>query len=271
MMTTKNSFLLYFLVMTFLLTFVFVMMARRSIAESKATRWKIINQRLVFKKEKGYSYAKTYQRLRQCGMSERYKDPVYYFTTKSILGLIFGGVLYVVNPLLSVVGFALGFLAFDWYVTARNKGDNEKITADIETIYNILSIQLQNGVYVGDAFVNIKEILTNKRVKDALEEFTRHYKMGDLTLKENLADFEDKFQNEEISALCMIINQADDSGRSKNIMTDLVKQIEAMEEIRMSHQKEKINNILTIAMMVLFSDFMAFLFYLFMTNISSVF
>jgi len=267
-MSIKVALLIYIVITVFILSFIILAGYQQRIKESTDKKIRLINDRFMINK-KGFSYSDKWEKLKSYGLNEDYSKPVYYFATKTILGIVVVlmslmltyNLHAVAKILFGIVGFVIGWNLFDLYASQKNKSDNDKMSDDIETMYNVLSTQMKSGVYVSEALSETTDLVVNSRLKKALEEFKHHYKLNDLTLRENVRDFESKFCNDDISTLCMIINQNEDNGHSKDILHDLLNQIHSIEELRYEKQKAKTDNVLTLFMMIMFADFMIFIIY----------
>lgn len=219
-----------------------------------------------------FNYKEKVNNLQNFGVLEtnpRLAEPHYYLGVHFAL-LIVGAVLgYMVMPPLAILGGIIGWFSLDLYYRYKNMGDNEKMSEDVLMIFNVLSSQIKGGIYSGTALAECKDLITNKRLKRALTEFDRHLKVGDMTLIESLTELEEKFDNSDISALCLILKQNEESGRSAEVLNDLRKQIIDSEDLNFQKKKERMDRTMTIVMLLLFLDFMSYTLYIFVTSIFS--
>ena len=265
----RQAFLVYIVFLVFALTYLVLYSYRKSIKEKSDARIRLINDKLVIKRKR-FDYNEKYAELKSWGFDERFEKPLYYFSIKILIGCIGAIALALIHPILCILGFVIGFFFFNWYARQKNKSDNVKMNADVEMIYNVLSTQLRSGVYIGTAMSELRELIANARLKKAFDEFDKHFKINDMTLKENIIDLESKFDNDDISALCMIIKQNEDNGHTQEILQDMLKQIHDMEEIRYEKIKARTDNVLTVFMMLLFADFMVYIIYVFVKEAMSM-
>ncbi len=184
---------------------------------------------------------------------------IWFFLTPRIDYTILGG----------FVGFILGYKVFDVYLKSKNDKANEQITKDVLVISNILIGQISGGQYTGTALGECADVVRNKRFKKAIEEFSREMETNEKTIVEATKSLEYKFNNIDIDNLCMVIVQNEESGRSKSILEDLSKQILVSEKSVHDRQKEKLNRMMTYAVMILFGDLVGYVVWLFATTITS--
>ena len=265
-MEFKQILLYYIVFFAFVLTFCVLYIYKERLGENTQANVRLIDERIVL--DKRFNYKDKYKELKSYGYDEKYKSPLHYLVVKCLFGLVGTFALYIVYPILGIVGFIAGFILFDFFAKKKNDSDNEKMSADIEMIYNVVSTQLKSGIYAGDALSGATDLITSERLKKAFREFSRHHRINDLTLKENLELLESKFCNDDISTLCMIINQAQDNGRAKDILHDLLEQIHGMDEMKYERAKAKTDIVMTLFMMILFSVNIAFVLYAFMSTVS---
>ena len=218
---------------------------------------------------KGFDWIKTKERMMGQGMAfynPKFLVPHYWIFMHMACAAIGCFALYVVSPNLTIAGLLAVFLP-EAYFTHRDKADNEQMMRDVMTISSALVIQMRGGEYLGAALAECREIVSNKRLKHALREFNTHLKVGDLSMMENIEDFESKFTGNEIRALCIILKQAIETGLVVECAQDLSNQCSATKEALFEARKAKLDRLVTIAMLVVFADGIAFVMWRFLENL----
>ena len=85
-----------------------------------------------------------------------------------------------------------------------NRQDNHKMMPDLQLIYQALEVQTCAGVYVTDALTECCQSVRTQRLQQALMELS-----GDLVIQSDLvtalSDFQQKFDNRQIDALCITL------------------------------------------------------------------
>lgn len=135
--------------------------------------------------------------------------------------------------LLTVVGFFLPELLLN----VSDYFDNEAILPDMKKIYDTLRIQTKAGVFLDDALSECYLAAKNRRLKSALLELTTEISIKK-NIEEALDHFNGKFRNEQIRTFCMVINQAQDSGKSSQLLKDLSDQMKDLQHaINLKHRE----------------------------------
>lgn len=109
-----------------------------------------------------------------------------------------------------------------------NRQDNRKMMPDLQLIYQALEVQTCAGVYVTDALTECCQSVRTQRLQQALMELS-----GDLVIQSDLvtalSDFQQKFDNRQIDALCITLIQAGESGQAVDLLKDMGEQLKDME------------------------------------------
>ena len=192
-------------------------------------------------------YQQMQSRLNRYGAGFHYGrriGPVNYFLIRLVLlmtGIVVIGKLSVELGIVS--GLALFFLP-DVLLMYMNKKDNEKMLPEIKLIYHTMEIQIKAGVYVMDALVECYGGVSHNRLKAALLDLA-----GDVAVHadvyEALEDFQAKFDNAHINALCVTIYQALESGQAVELLRDLGEQVKDMEQLVLAGKKASLDRSLT--------------------------
>lgn len=257
----------------FLLTFYAYRLMEEQIKRGAGHVIQVVNNNLKVQKSR-FNFPKRIQQLRSYGVLEtmpKMAEPSYYILIHTMTGGIGALFLFMISPIMVIPGFIVGWLALDYYFAERNKKENSAMMSDIFAVTNILSTQIKGGVYVGNALAECRDVVNNKRLKKALEQFHQHLIMEDMTFVEAVNDFEQKFDSSEIASLSMILRQNEETGHIKDIIGDLARQINATEETVFMQKKAETERSLTIAILIMFCDVMFFVMWEFIQDILTQF
>ena len=123
---------------------------------------------------------------------------------------------------------------------------------------------------MGNALAECRDIVMNKRLKEALEKFDRDLKTNRRTITEAIGHLQRKFNNLDLENLCTVIVQNEETGRSKKVIEDLSAQILSTEKSVEAVRKQRIENMMTLEIIVLFGAIMGYALYLFGQNMMDV-
>ena len=125
-----------------------------------------------------------------------------------------------------------------------NRQDNRKMMPDLQLIYQALEVQTCAGVYVTDALTECCQSVRTQRLQQALMELS-----GDLVIQSDLvtalSDFQQKFDNRQIDALCITLIQAGESGQAVDLLKDMGEQLKDMELTVLQQQKSALDRSIT--------------------------
>lgn len=142
-----------------------------------------------------------------------------------------------------LAAFLLWF-APDALVLYFNRQDNQALLPEIKLIYQALELQIRAGVYVTDALAECCTSVRQPRLYAALLELA-----GDIVVKADilhaLEQLQEKFDNREIDALCIILIQACESGQATELLRDVGEQLKDMELTLLKQQKGALDRKLT--------------------------
>ncbi|MBR1853943.1 MAG: hypothetical protein IJ794_12510 [Lachnospiraceae bacterium] len=160
---------------------------------------------------------------------------------------------------LALVGFFVGSFWSVWagipcafilywlpYVLMQylNSRDNERMLPEIQLIYHALEIQIRAGVYVADALTECYAGVQESRLRQALLDLA-----GAITMKadiyEAMEQFQGKFDNRYIDALCITILQTLESGQALELLGDIAEQVKDMEVAVLGRRKGALDRSVT--------------------------
>ena len=155
-----------------------------------------------------------------------------------------------------LVGAVIGYFALDFLANASNKSDNDKMLEDIKNVYDTLRIQTKAGVYITSVITDCYLVVQNKRLKKAFLRLT-----SDIAAKNDvdaaLDEFRNKFENEYINALVIIIKQSMKTGQATKMFEDIRAQITDIEVAMMESEKRKVQLMITICQVILYTAIIA--------------
>lgn len=229
-----------------------------------------LNNNLIEKKKVGwFDYNDIKLKNQKNGISFYYPvlaNPIIYTGVKICLGAFLCIPAISVHLIAGIFAFIVGYKLLDIYFFYKNNADNEKLTLDIQFIYNTLSIQIKGGVYIMDAICESYEQVNNKRLKQALMELS-----GEIMLKadsrEAIEHFQNKFNNKYIDSLCVAIIQSLNSGKAIDLLADISEQIKTFQESIFKKKKTMMDTAMTFTTLILFSDAVAFVLYIMVTGL----
>lgn len=147
-----------------------------------------------------------------------------FLSFKIIMGLVLAAVSAVKMPVLILPFGVFGFYIPNIIAGISNNSDNDSMLTDIESIYDIMRIQARAGVFIQDSLMDCYMSTKNARLKSALLELCNGIGANS-TLEEEVELFRQKFNNRHIDVLCIILSQAQTTGKTVQILSDMSEQI----------------------------------------------
>lgn len=194
-----------------------------------------------------FNYEKTTKFLEANGASFHYGEwinPIKYLFLRMVLGMMcFAGGM-CIHPGVALVIMIFGFYGPTLYLVRANQRDNLKMMPQLQSLYNALQEQIKAGVYITDALSECYRGIKKGRLRRALEDLS-----GEILLKKSFSEamehFSAKFNNSTIEALCVILVQAQESGQSVELLSDMAEQLKDMQAAMLIKKKEKLNRVET--------------------------
>lgn len=174
----------------------------------------------------------------------------------SAILLYFLGMQIASNFLIVFLIAAAGFFLPEILLNVSDYFDNETILPDMKKIYDTLRIQTKAGVFLDDALSECYLAAKNRRLKSALLELTTEISIKK-NIEEALENFNGKFRNEHIKTFCMVINQAQDSGKSSQLLKDLSDQMKDLQHSINLKNKEALDRKVQIVELLIFVGLLA--------------
>lgn len=183
-------------------------------------------------------------------MTKEKMTPITYMITKiffSIFGLFVGLQLSLVYGLIFML---VGYIGLDFIINESNKGDNRLMLEDIKNVYDTLRIQTKAGVYITNVLTECYLVVQNKRLKQALLKLTSDI-IAKNDIETSLDSFRNKFSNEYIDTMTIIIKQSLQTGQAAKMFEDIRNQITDIEAAIVMNEKQKIaRKIVTVQVML---------------------
>ena len=161
-----------------------------------------------------------------------------------------------INIFLSPVLFIAGFFIPVILIVMSNRADNDAMMSDIESMYDIIRIQARAGVFIQDSLMDCYMLCINRRLKAALLELCNRTSTQ-CTIKEAVDEFNSKFTNMHIDILCIILNQAQTSGKTVQILADMSEQIRQVRHTHAMKEKGKLERKIEILELLIFIGVLA--------------
>lgn len=180
-------------------------------------------------------------------------DPVAWMlfrTGCAVLGAVGGSI---ASPWLAVALIPIGFMAPPFLLKRANKLDNEKMVPQIKTLYGTIQVQIYSGISIQSAMADIWSYFPDGRLRDGLLEFSTLLYMQS-TFDEALDAFTSRFDNELIDAFCVVLRQAQESGKATELLADMQTQIDDMKHAFQLRQKEKLERTTTFCLLGVMSS-----------------
>ena len=152
------------------------------------------------------------------------------------------------------------FLLPDVMLGILNGRDNEAMLSELKLVYHAIAIQIRAGVHVTDALTECYGSVKHIRLKTAL--FTLS---GEIAAKsdveEALEQFQNKFNNRYVDALCMTVLQTLESGQAVDLLSDIGEQMKDMETALMNRRKSNLDRSVTFYQLCILSEILAVVLY----------
>lgn len=183
-------------------------------------------------------------------------NPVRFIAVMVFSALICAAVGFKVHIFAVPALFAAGFLLPVVLAVISNRADNDAMMSDIESMYDIIKIQAKAGVFIQDSLMDCYMMCANRRLKSALLELCNRTSTRN-TVKEAVDEFNSKFMNVHIDILCIILNQAQTSGRTVQILSDMSEQIRQVRHAHAMKEKGKLERKIEILELLIFIGVLA--------------
>lgn len=172
------------------------------------------------------------------------------------------------SVLLGLILLPIGYFALDFVINISNNSDNTNMLDDIKNVYDTLRIQTKAGVYITSVITDCYLVVQNKRLKKAFLKLT-----SDIAAKNDLDsaldDFRNKFDNEYLNTLVIIIKQSMKTGQAAKMFEDIRNQITDIEAAMMAAEKVRIQTMITFCQIMLYVSIIAVSIFIAVTSLST--
>lgn len=191
-------------------------------------------------------------------MFKGFANPAFFIMLKILSAILLYFLIIQISKNFLIVFFmaATGFFLPEILLNVSDYFDNETILPDMKKIYDTLRIQTKAGVFLDDALSECYLAAKNRRLKSALLELTTEISIKK-NIEEALENFNGKFRNEHIKTFCMVINQAQDSGKSSQLLKDLSDQMKDLQHSINLKNKEALDRKVQIVELLIFVGLLA--------------
>ena len=200
---------------------------------------------------------------------KRIVDPVEYIAAKFALAFIFGfaGFLFFKWAGL-LIGAVFGYMVLQVILEFNNKEDNEHMLEDFVSIYEVIMIKTEAGIFLTDSLKTCYKSVENKRLKKEL-----YYLMMEITAQNNvteaLSKFQLKFKNVHINELCSVIRQGYETGSVVNAIANVTKHLNDIQKAVELRYNQKLDHNITKVQMVILLSIMVVVIYGIIISMSS--
>ena len=191
----------------------------------------------------GISKVKQLLILKVCSMA------FYIFVGSQVVGM----------PVILLIG-VVGWKFPDIVIKLINREDNEKIFKDMKMLYDSLRIQQSAGIFITNSLMHSYRIVRCKRLKAALRSLSSDI-MLDKDIDKALNALSTKFKNDNIDEFVSIISQSVQTGRMRDMLEQINKQMQNMEDIINQKRQSAVDSRMLIIMMMLFLGIIAMTIY----------
>lgn len=231
-----------------------------------------VNDHLKERKSGLFDYGRINDFIRANGASYHYGkwiDPLKYIALSILCAslLLFITIRY--HWIIAIASSVIGYLIPRLLLISLNKKDNRKMLPQIQTIYNALTVQIKAGVHVTDAMAECYSRLPPGRLREALEEVSADLFVRN-SFEESINKFNQKFNNSFIDALCIILLQAQESGKAVELLRDMSEQIKDMHAALLLRKKASLQRTVTFCVLGVVGSFLIITIYAFVVDITKV-
>lgn len=190
----------------------------------------------------------------------KWVEPIKFLIMRFLTAILLFSIAIRFNGILAVICAILGYQLPEMMLVYLNKRDNDRMVGQIKTVYNVLSVQIESGVYVSDALTECSRNLPAGRLRTSMMELS-----SELILKNSFENavnnFNRKFNNSFIEALCSILIQAQESGQAVELLRDLSDQMKDMQAALFAKKKGELNRATTVSIIGVLSAALAVIIY----------
>lgn len=190
----------------------------------------------------------------------KWMNPVSYIGMCMVLGAVAALWGLKIHFWVALIFVSIGIQLPKLIIYTCNQKENRQMLVDLRTVYNALAIQAKSGVYIVASLMECYLAVNNKRLKNGLRELSNEIATS-ADVKKALVTFENKFDNVHIDSLCVILEQALESGMIADLLQDISEQLADVEEFLMAESKNKLDKKIWVYEMLMFAGIVVVLLY----------
>ena len=168
--------------------------------------------------------------------------------------------------LISLAAGVAGFFVLDLLIHVSNESDNEDMLMDIKKVFDTLKIQTKGSVHLSNALLECYLVVSNRRLKKEMQKMSS-YILATNDVTTAVTNFNRQFENQYIDSLCMTLLQAQDNGKSVQLLDDLSKQIASMQMAINIKEQDRIDRKTQLFEVLIFVGIIAFSIYALMSSL----
>ena len=195
--------------------------------------------------------------------------PLMYTMFKILFAIFFMVLGFQLDTVLTGLGLGIfGYFFIDLVAYLSNSSDNKAMLDDIKNVYDTLRIQTKAGVYITSVITDCYLVVQNKRLKKAFLRLTSDIAAKN-DIETSLDEFKNKFDNEYINTLVVIIKQSMKTGQASKMFEDIRAQIADIEAAMMEAEKARIKTMITVCQVLLYVAIIAVSLYVAVASLST--
>lgn len=191
---------------------------------------------------------------------ESWLNPINYLAIRIAVTAVAFSVGIQIKWYLSIIFAMIGFFLPKLYFIHKNRKDNIKMMPLIQSAYLSLIVQTKAGVYITDALAECYQNFQECRLTKALEEMSAEFYVNP-SFENAIDHFNEKFNNESIDALCIILKQSQESGKAVKALEDMSLHLKDLKAERLSRKKDALDRSTTFCILVLLVTVLAVIIY----------
>ena len=221
---------------------------------------------------KAFNYEELEMYINRTGLKYMTNDkltPLMYTMFKILFAIFFMVLGFQLDTVLTGLGLGIfGYFFIDLVAYLSNSSDNKAMLDDIKNVYDTLRIQTKAGVYITSVITDCYLVVQNKRLKKAFLRLTSDIAAKN-DIETSLDEFKNKFDNEYINTLVVIIKQSMKTGQASKMFEDIRAQIADIEAAMMEAEKARIKTMITVCQVLLYVAIIAVSLYVAVASLST--
>lgn len=221
---------------------------------------------------KAFNYEELEMYINRTGLKYMTNDkltPLMYTMFKILFAIFFMVLGFQLDTVITGLGLGIfGYFFIDLIAYISNSSDNKAMLDDIKNVYDTLRIQTKAGVYITSVITDCYLVVQNKRLKKAFLRLTSDIAAKN-DIETSLDEFKNKFDNEYINTLVVIIKQSMKTGQASKMFEDIRAQIADIEAAMMEAEKARIKTMITVCQVLLYVAIIAVSLYVAVASLST--